>query len=337
GVFSLMRDFPDVAVRAFVRFPCQLGKTAKVLGSVDYEHCATLLRRIADHPLFTTDFTQLAPKEATLAIQRTCAGRYWNPIPRHLAAWARGTYTLTPTRVARYHRLVVERLDRTRLDFIEQHVIEALARALPVPTVTRKNVRHALQLLGGLDDNRRGLRQFLRAHWTGDQDYLSRHPRTRHWVRRHPRVNVELWTSGIVFESPAATALRLTLGIEQDPLEVLRLGTYVGSCLGLGGLCDYSAAAVLLDVNKQVLYARDRHGSVVARQLIALSKVDEVVCFNVYPESSPTPIKALFRAYDVALAEALGLARYIPKSHYDRDYEIEHILSEKWWDDALMK
>lgn len=198
-------------------------------------------------------------------------------------------------------------------------------------------LRHALQLLGGMDDNRRGLRRFLRAHWTGDQHYLLRHPRTQHWLRHHPRVNVDLWTSGIAFQPHAATALGVTLGIEQDPLEVLRLGTYVGSCLGLGGLCDYSAAAVLLDVNKQVLYARDRHGSVVARQLIALSKADEVVCFNVYPDSSPAPIKALFRAYDVALAEALGLTRYIPKSHYDRDYEIEHILSEEWWDDALMK
>jgi hypothetical protein len=28
-------------------------------------------------------------------------------------------------------------------------------------------------------------------------------------------------------------------------------------------------------------------------------------------------------------------ARYIPKSHYDTDYDIENILSEEWWDDAL--
>jgi hypothetical protein len=55
------------------------------------------------------------------------------------------------------------------------------------------------------------------------------------------------------------------------------------------------------------------------------------------PELTPAPIKSSFRAYDVALAEALGLARYLPKRHYDTDYEIENILSEEWWDDALMK
>ncbi len=229
----------------------------------------------------------------------------------------------------------MENLDRTRLDFIEQQVIMALSQTLPVPAVTKKKARHALQLLGSLDDNRRGLRRFLRAYWTGDQQYLLRHPKTQHWFRRHPRVNATLWLNGISFQTKVTTELGVSLGLEKDPLEVLRLGTDVGSCLGLGGLCDYSAAAVLLDVNKQVLYAWDRHGSVVARQLIALSKEDQVVCFNVYPESSPAPIKALFRAYDVAFAEALRLARYIPKSHYDRDYDIEHILSETWWDDAL--
>ena len=38
------------------------------------------------------------------------------------------------------------------------------------------------------------------------------------------------------------------------------MGTYVGSCLGLGGICADSSAAVLLDINKQVVYARDQHG-----------------------------------------------------------------------------
>ncbi|QRK06882.1 hypothetical protein JQX13_43620 [Archangium violaceum] len=47
----------------------------------------------------------------------------------------------------------------------------------------------------------------------------------------------------------------VTLSLEQDTLEALRLGTHVGSCLGLNGLCDCSAA-VVLDVNKRVLYAR---------------------------------------------------------------------------------
>jgi hypothetical protein len=46
-------------------------------------------------------------------------------------------------------------------------------------------------------------------------------------------------------------------------------------------------------------------------------------------------IKALFRAYDAAFAEALGLPRHVPKSSYETDYDIEPILSETWWEDAV--
>lgn len=42
----------------------------------------------------------------------------------------------------------------------------------------------------------------------------------------------------------------------------------------------------------------------------------------------PAPIKGLFRAYDAALAEALGLPRYVSTSAYETDYDIEQILSE---------
>ncbi len=73
------------------------------------------------------------------------------------------------------------------------------------------------------------------------------------------------------------------------------------------GLCDYSAVAVALDVNKQVIYGRNRRGSVIARQLVALSEADELVVFAVYPLSAPRPVKRLFARYDRELAAALGL------------------------------
>jgi len=56
-------------------------------------------------------------------------------------------------------------------------------------------------------------------------------------------------------------------------------------------VCDYSAAAVVLDVNKQVVYARNRRGSVIARQLLALSEDDRLVAYDVYPRSTPGPVK----------------------------------------------
>jgi hypothetical protein len=115
------------------------------------------------------------------------------------------------------------------------------------------------------------------------------------------------------------------------------MGTYVGSCLGLGGICADSSAAVLLDINKQVVYARDQHGKVIGRQLLAISKEDELVCFSVYPLSMKTEFQTLFMKYDRAFANLLGLPLYqIPREEgwESTRYEIEDILSKDWWDDG---
>lgn len=107
-------------------------------------------------------------------------------------------------------------------------------------------------------------------------------------------------------------------------------GTYVGSCLGLGGGLSYSAAAVLLDVNKQVLYARDQHGTVIARQLVAISDNDQLVPFSVYPQSAPSWLQLAFDQYDTKLAAVLGISRIDPTQAYD----VENVLSHEWWDDG---
>lgn len=116
---------------------------------------------------------------------------------------------------------------------------------------------------------------------------------------------------------------------------MVRLGTYVGSCLALGGVFDDDAAGIALDVNKRVIFARDEADRVVARQLVAVSEADTLVCFHVYPVGSPEPIQRAFAEYDRALAEHLG----VPIHREDPDgpgdsYEIASVLSASFWDDG---
>lgn len=125
----------------------------------------------------------------------------------------------------------------------------------------------------------------------------------------------------------------VTIALETDPLEVLMLGTYVGSCLGLGGVCDYSAVACLLDANKQILYARDASGTVVARQLLAIDERDRLVCFNVYPLTADGALLCSFKAYNTALAAAMGVELYVDGE--EGDYKIVEVVSEAWWDDGV--
>jgi hypothetical protein len=89
----------------------------------------------------------------------------------------------------------------------------------------------------------------------------------------------------------------------------------------------------VLDVNKQVVYARDVRGAVVGRQLVALSETDELVCFDVYGTVKAELLKPLFREFDQAFASALGLELYGQDSG---GYVIESILSHEWWDDGPM-
>jgi hypothetical protein len=90
--------------------------------------------------------------------------------------------------------------------------------------------------------------------------------------------------------------------------------------------------AALLDSNKRVLYARDVRNQVIARQLVAISDQDSLVCFFVYPLSASKEIKALFKEYDQAFSTALGLPLYQP-TEGDAGYDIGSVRSVYWWDD----
>src|SRR5207249_2644440 len=161
-------------------------------------------------------------------------------------------------------------------------------------------------------------------------------PITSFDIRRPSRgrvgIRASIWPCGRAgFDHQLTTGGRaVSIRVERDPLEVLKLGTYVGSCLGLGGSFASSAAAVVLDINKQVLYARDDRNAVLARQLVAISDDDQLVPFSVYPLSTPLVLLRAFREVDRQLAAALA----IEQVSADQRYSIENILSREWWDDG---
>ena len=134
---------------------------------------------------------------------------------------------------------------------------------------------------------------------------------------------------------------------------------------------EYAAAAVVLDINKQVVYARDRHGAVVGRQLLAISQGDQLVCYSVYGNTSNKDLERVFRAFDMLFAAKLALpifsdnapaiATDIPFNNSDGDVapnaeasdaaddddaeeatddaaadfgDVAMILSHEWWDDC---
>ena len=256
-------------------------------------------------------------------------------IPKKLRQHLEGKAPLRVTQRERALRRVVTDWDLVRLRLIERVATRELQRGvIEAPRDLSHDERHALSLLARAGPHRRGLRRLLRRVLNEGDAALLAHQGTREWIARHPRIDIEAWLEGIVVEDHVEGVGLVRLAIEHDPLEVLKMGDYAHSCLALGGLFETDPAGIVLDVNKRVAYARDADGRVVARQLLAISERDELVCYSVYAadkglEDEVTAFDAMFLRFDRELAARLAL----PMAR--EDYEVAFILSHERWDDGV--
>jgi hypothetical protein len=83
-----------------------------------------------------------------------------------------------------------------------------------------------------------------------------------------------------------------------------------------------------------VVYARGETGRVVARQLLALSDEDRLVCFHIYPLEASADLQQLFARYDRELAATLGLRIHKVAEGSDGEPPITGILSRGFWHDG---
>jgi len=131
----------------------------------------------------------------------------------------------------------------------------------------------------GSRKNRRAFTRFLKAAEDGESGYVQRQPLTSNWRRSQTGLDLSLWEQGIEISGQTEREGKLHLRVEQIPWKVLQMGKYSNTCLAFGGCSEHSAAAVMLDINKQVVYARNEKGAVVARQLLAISEERNLVAF----------------------------------------------------------
>ncbi|MFT3693604.1 MAG: hypothetical protein QM831_10725 [Kofleriaceae bacterium] len=326
--FNRISQFaPKLLAATFPATPAALLETADLVDAISYEAARTVLETDSTSPL-------AEPAIVDAPIERLCeqvapitrAGGP-NPVRRALRRHLAGEAVLTDAQLRGHRERIVDDLGILRLAAIRQGIERVLAARVGIDRIETPTVRHALALLNEAEVHRRQLRRMLKSNIAGDVEWRLRHARTREWFARHTKIDRDVWLRGIETRG-AVEGEPVRIAVESDPLEALKLGTYVGSCLGRGGTLEYSAAAVVLDANKQVVYARDSRNAVIGRQLIALSESEELVCFRVYGSAKPALIEPLFREFDQAFATRLGVS--IQTSN---DYEIASILSHDWWDD----
>lgn len=331
GLFVINAKAGDFIQSCFLHYPASLFKAAKRLGTLSIFQRYQVMRYFNEHTLITTDWDKITANEAMKLLRPLIDEDLANPMPTKLRDWLAGTILLSDLQREKYMQMTRVKILQTKLDLLGHIARKNLAAGISVDSLA-PDLEHALQMINTSSDNRRAFRRFLKAILEGRDDYILTHPLTLRWISKHPALNIELWSNGICISERLEDMGSVTLSVERDPLEALKLGTHVGSCLGLGGRFTYSALAVVLDFNKQVIYARDERGRMLARQVIAISEDDRLVCFEVYPLSAHQRLKQLFREYDRRFAETLGIPLH--KDSNEDKYSIAQILSECWWDDG---
>ncbi|MBX3219925.1 MAG: hypothetical protein KF795_05350 [Labilithrix sp.] len=222
------------------------------------------------------------------------------PQQGRLDALSRGERTLAGSPRGRTRRRIAERIEqllpaayRRELDATFREILRD-AWGISAPALTPA-WRDAVRFWLIVDDNRTLLGQLLKAaSLAPGRDVKRSFPQNHAWIdANRARLDIEAWLAPRRREivvprdaaSPAAEpkSARFVLELEEDPLEVLRMGMPFGTCLALDSGCN-AASTVLnaIDANKRVLYVRNANGRVVARKLLAISKDARLIGYNLY-------------------------------------------------------
>ena len=320
-------------IEAFGAHPEGLFSAARILGSMSRPRRLAVLKRLRSHPVMARRFLLRPLAEVCGEIRALVAPGMPNPVPRRLREHLDGTAALSGASVERHRQAIARRLLAFRLGLLRRLILDDLQRTVPGVDPAAADERHALQMLGTVRTNRRFLRRVLRIAPADRRRFLREHPANLRWHRNHPRVDAAVWGRGIAQAVEVKGRGTLHLEFETEPLEVLRLGTRVGSCLSVGGICDDGAIAVMVDANRRVVFARTAEGVFVARQVVTVTEDDRLLFFPVYPIRIEAPVLDAFHAYDLALAEALRLPPY--RGTDADEYRIEKVIARYSYDDGV--
>jgi hypothetical protein len=123
------------------------------------------------------------------------------------------------------------------------------------------------------------------------------------------------------------------LHLETDPLRVLQMGNYFGTCLSAGDFNAFSTVPNAAEQNKRVLYARDAAGRVIGRKLVGVTTEGTLVGFHTYTslagEAENRAVRACVGRYlrDFAGRCALPLAD---------SGTVPTLFAEDWYDDGAV-
>lgn len=137
------------------------------------------------------------------------------------------------------------------------------------------------------------------------------------------------WLDGIGARQVRCDNIVLTLDLECDPLEVMRMGEPFETCLAPGSFNFFSAVSNAADINKRVIYAKDNGGTIQARCLVALTDGGDVIPFTVYAHANRDIIVEAVKCYVETLAARIG-GDVVTRG------EVRNLVAHDWYDDGAV-
>ena len=308
--------------------PTALMKLLKNLGSLAQEEIIILLNQWKKHELYWQNLDKLSSDELyhKLSDHRQ---DFASPFPKKLRKHYEENYSLTERQLERAFLKTRSELPYFQIKILNHLFKKRLYRGFE-NLADNDAEYHALQMLNFMEDNQRSLRRFLKEKGS-KQDFLQKHPLNSAWLQSLPaHFDTTTWLNGFSYETEYKGE-KVSISLELDPFEVLQMGSYVGSCFGLGGIYAKSAAANCLDANKQVLFMRKQDGKFIARQQIAINENHELVCFETYPYEDDSQIQKSFADYNLLLAKKLRTKIHREANKDKKSPEISFLISSSWW------
>lgn len=186
--------------------------------------------------------------------------------------------------------------------------------------------------------NRGELKRLLSACAKGDLHWPHRQPANRQFLKamRETGMDADVWVEGFpaYVTAPEIDAKALRISVEQNPIEVLKMGVYFDTCLSLDGVNAFSSIANATDLNKRVIYVRNAEGEPLARKLLAISDDWELLGYLVYlaDRLKPQQVKIVVGAinqYALELASRVGIK-------LSSSGTVSTLVSKSWYDDGTV-
>jgi hypothetical protein len=261
-------------------------------------------------------------------------------VARHanLAARLEPAPPLAPARLRRYREKLALRIAQATLAGWQASIDAALAQTLtdalgmaPPEAWLREPYVKVLAGVCGLSSSPRALGLRLLRARLGPPPWDLRHePGNVAFVQRMTRRGLDLqpWIDGIgMLERRAPKGQRVTLALEDDPIEVMRMGEPFETCLAPGAFNFFSAVTNAADLNKRVLYARSESGAIIGRCLLALTAAGGILTFHPYAHDHDLAFPAMVRdvVLDLAARMRAGVAA---------EGAVETLVAASWYDDG---